>query len=49
MMAVEDFGGKVAGTPIEVIAADHQNKADIGLGIARQWFDVETHRRAVDL
>src|SRR5689334_12226103 len=28
-MAVEDFGGKVLGVPIEVMAADHQNKADI--------------------
>ena len=28
-MAVEDFGGKVLGHPVEVIAADHQNKPDI--------------------
>ncbi|WP_454619002.1 ABC transporter substrate-binding protein [Bradyrhizobium cenepequi] len=40
-MAVEDFGGKVAGVPIEVVSADHQNKADIGLGIARRWYDTE--------
>ncbi|WP_454628505.1 ABC transporter substrate-binding protein [Bradyrhizobium cenepequi] len=40
-MAVEDFGGKVAGIPIEVVSADHQNKADIGLGIARRWYDTE--------
>ncbi|MGX9425923.1 MULTISPECIES: ABC transporter substrate-binding protein [Bradyrhizobium] len=40
-MAVEDFGGKVAGVPIEVLSADHQNKADIGLGIARRWYDTE--------
>jgi branched-chain amino acid transport system ATP-binding protein len=38
-MAVEDFGGKVLGKPIEVISADHQNKADIGKGLATQWFD----------
>jgi len=38
-MAVEDFGGKVRGKPIEVISGDHQNKADIGANIARQWFD----------
>jgi branched-chain amino acid transport system substrate-binding protein len=38
-MAVEDFGGVVLGKPIEVIVADHQNKADIGSSIARQWFD----------
>jgi branched-chain amino acid transport system substrate-binding protein len=40
-MAVEDFGGKVAGRMIEVIFADHQNKADIGAGIAQRWFDVD--------
>jgi branched-chain amino acid transport system substrate-binding protein len=38
-MAVEDFGGKVLGRPIEVIFADHQNKPDIGSSIARQWID----------
>jgi branched-chain amino acid transport system substrate-binding protein len=38
-MAVEDFGGKVLGKPIDVIAADHQSKTDIGAAIARQWFD----------
>jgi branched-chain amino acid transport system substrate-binding protein len=39
-MAVEDFGGRMFGKPIEVIAADHQNKADIGAAKAREWFDV---------
>lgn len=39
-MAVEDFGGKVLGNPIEVISADHQNKADVGLAKAREWYDV---------
>ena len=38
-MAVEDAGGKVLGRPIEIIAADHQNKPDLGSVIARQWFD----------
>jgi branched-chain amino acid transport system substrate-binding protein len=38
-MAVEDYGGKVLGKPIEVIHADHQNKPDVGSNIARQWFD----------
>ena len=38
-MAIEDFGGKVLGKPIEVVIADHQNKADIGSNTARQWFD----------
>ena len=40
-MAVEDFGGKVLGRPIEVVFADHQNKPDIGANIARQWIETE--------
>ena len=36
--AVDDFGGKVLGRSIEVIAADHQNKPDIGSAIAREWY-----------
>lgn len=40
-MAVEDFGGKVLGKPIEVISADHQNKVDIGLATARKWYEQE--------
>lgn len=38
-MAVKDFGGTVAGKPIEVVSGDHQNKPDIGASIARRWFD----------
>ncbi len=38
-MAVKDFGGTVAGKPIEVVSADHQNKPDVGAAIARRWFD----------
>lgn len=38
-MAISDFGGKVAGVPIELISADHGNKADIGSGLARRWYD----------
>ncbi|MCV3735040.1 ABC transporter substrate-binding protein [Rhizobium sp. TRM96647] len=40
-MAVEDYGGKAAGAPVEVVTADHQNKADIASNIARQWYDTE--------
>ncbi len=40
-MAVEDFGGKVLGAPIEVVNADHQNKPDIAITTARQWYDVD--------
>jgi len=39
-MAVEDFGATVLGKPIEVVSADHQNKADVGLAKAREWYDV---------
>jgi branched-chain amino acid transport system substrate-binding protein len=38
-MAVEDFGGEVLGRKIEVIAADHLNKADLAANIARDMFD----------
>lgn len=38
-LAVEDFGGKLKERPIEVVSGDHQNKVDIGAGMARQWFD----------
>jgi branched-chain amino acid transport system substrate-binding protein len=40
-MAVEDFGGKVLGKPIEVIVADHQNKPDTASALARKWFDTD--------
>lgn len=38
-MAVEDFGGKVLGRPIEIVFADHQNKPDIAAATAREWFE----------
>ena len=40
-MAVADYGGKVKGKPVEVVAADHQNKPDVGVSIARNWYDNE--------
>ncbi len=40
-MAIEDAGGAVLGKPVDLVVADHQNKADIGAAIARQWFDAE--------
>src|SRR6187431_2328081 len=40
-MAAADFGGKVLGTPIEIIGADHLQKADVGVGIARRWIENE--------
>jgi branched-chain amino acid transport system substrate-binding protein len=40
-MAIEDFGGSVLGQKIEIISADHQNKPDLGVSIARRWYDVD--------
>ncbi|MBR1266323.1 ABC transporter substrate-binding protein [Bradyrhizobium sp. AUGA SZCCT0222] len=48
-MAVEEIGGTVLGKPVQVISADHQHKADIGLSIARRWFDVEGVDAIVDV
>jgi branched-chain amino acid transport system substrate-binding protein len=48
-MAAEDYGGKVAGRKVEVISGDHQNKADIGSSLARQWFDTQGVEAIVDL
>ena len=38
-MAVEDFKAAEKGIKVEIVAADHQNKPDVGAGIARQWYD----------
>jgi branched-chain amino acid transport system substrate-binding protein len=38
-LAVQDFGGKMFGKPIEVVNADHQNKPDIAKNVTQQWFD----------
>ncbi|MDO8179708.1 MAG: ABC transporter substrate-binding protein [Undibacterium sp.] len=38
-MAIADFGGTVLGKKIELVTADHQNKADIAASRAREWFD----------
>jgi branched-chain amino acid transport system substrate-binding protein len=48
-MAVEDYGGKVAGRPIEVLSSDHQMKADVGAAIARRWYDTENVQLILDL
>ena len=40
-MAADDAGGSVLGAPIEIVFADHQNKADIGVAVARRWFENE--------
>ncbi len=48
-MAIEDFGKSVAGMPIELIFADHQNKPDIASATARRWIDEEGVDLLVDL
>jgi branched-chain amino acid transport system substrate-binding protein len=40
-MAVADMGGNIAGKKIEVVYADHQNKADVAAAKAREWFDTQ--------
>ena len=40
-LAAEDFGGQLFDKPISIISADHQNRADVGSSIARQWLDVD--------
>ena len=48
-MAVEDAGDNVLGRPVQVLVADHQNKVDLGVGIARQWCDTEGVGLIVDV
>src|SRR6201992_3336165 len=38
-MAIEDFGGEVLGQKVEMVTADHQNKSDLAVAIARRWYD----------
>jgi branched-chain amino acid transport system substrate-binding protein len=48
-MAADEFGGKVLGRPIEIVYADHQNKADIAGAIAREWFDSQGVEAILDV
>jgi branched-chain amino acid transport system substrate-binding protein len=48
-MAIEDFGGRVLGKPIELVDADHQNKPDIAASIAHRWIDVDGVDMIADL
>jgi len=38
-IAVEEFGGKVLGYPVQIVSADHQNKAEVGSARVREWLD----------
>jgi branched-chain amino acid transport system substrate-binding protein len=40
-MAIEDFGGEALGQKVELVTADHQNKPDLAVSIARRWYDTE--------
>src|ERR1700760_3316022 len=40
-MAVEDAGGAIDGVPVEILTADHRNKPDVAVNLAREWFDRE--------
>lgn len=48
-MAVEEFGGKVLGHPVEVLEMDHQNKPDVASSKVREWFDVQKVDMITDL
>jgi branched-chain amino acid transport system substrate-binding protein len=48
-LAVEDFGPRVLGRAIEIVAADHQNRPDVAVDIARRWFDVDGVQMVTDL
>ncbi|MEA2698145.1 MAG: branched-chain amino acid transport system substrate-binding protein [Myxococcales bacterium] len=48
-LAVEDSGIEKRGIKVAIVSADHQNKADIGSNIARQWYDVDKVDAIVDV
>jgi len=48
-MTVDEFGGQLLGQPIQVVSADHMNKADVGATIARRWVDQEDVDVIVDV
>ena len=48
-LAVEDFGAAAKGLKVEIVAGDHQNKADVAASIANAWFDVDKVDAVVEL
>ena len=48
-LAAEDFGGRTAGLPVQILSGDHQNRPDTGSALARRWFDTEGVDAVVDL
>ena len=48
-LAAEDFANEAGDLSVEIVSADHQNKPDIGVAIARRWVDEEGVDAVVDL
>lgn len=48
-IAIDEMGGKVLGAPVQLVSADHQNKADVGANKAREWFDTQQVDLIVDV
>jgi branched-chain amino acid transport system substrate-binding protein len=48
-MAVDDFNGKALGRSVQIIAGDHQNKADVGSAITRRWLENEGVEAILDV
>ena len=48
-MAVEDFGAAAKGLKVEIVGADHQNKADVGSNVVRTWIDTDKVDVIVDV
>ncbi len=49
-MAVEDYlKSSKSSLKVEIVSADHQNKADIGSNIARQWYDTDKVDMIIDV
>jgi len=48
-MAIEEFGGSMFGTPIELLTADPQNKPDTAASIVRKWYENDGVDMIVDM
>jgi branched-chain amino acid transport system substrate-binding protein len=48
-LAIDDAGGKVRGQPVELVAPDHQNKTDVGVTLARSFYDQQNGDAIFDI
>lgn len=48
-LAVADFNPAAKGMKVEIVSADHQNKPDVGAGLASSWFDVDKVDMVIDV